>query len=87
MFNLIHQKKSIIFLSVFTSLILIFIFRTQIEAVTRSFIQTTWLGGADTVNNANDTNLVNWTKFYSATDGVDATTAGEFKLKVSTTQP
>lgn len=59
----------------------------RVSALSNSFVQTDWSGGADTVTNINSSNLTGWTKYYSKTDGVDTSVTGEAKLNVSVSQP
>lgn len=71
-------------IAVFTSVLL---YRTAVRALNRAWIQTDWSGGADTGATADDTNLTNWTKYYSGTSGVDTSVTGEAKLKLEVTTP
>lgn len=58
----------------------------MVYALTRTFIQTDWSGGADgsaAVTNPTDTN---WDNFFSADNSLDSE-GGNIKLKVEISQP
>lgn len=81
------KQKIIVFLVVVGILGIAIIYPKLIGALTKTFVQTDWSGGADTVSTTDDTNLLNWTKYYSETDGIDTSTSTELKLEVTVTQP
>lgn len=57
----------------------------NVKAATYTFVQTSWAGGADTVNFPSHTNNQSgWTKYYSLDSGA-VVTAGAVKMEISTT--
>lgn len=56
------------------------------KGATFGWIQTTWIGGADTTNSPTHTsNRTGWTKFYSKDDTMDMTTVpGDMKISTPT---
>ena len=58
-----------------------------ISALTLSFVQTDWSGGADQNANLDDNNLNGWNKFYYASTGVSYGVSGEATLKMEITAP
>lgn len=54
-----------------------------INALTQSFVQTNWIGGADTGTTIDSSHMTDWTKFYSKDDSINIGTSGEIKLNLS----
>jgi len=77
-----YLRKTILIVISFIIALVIFtqIKPLLIQAVTHTFIQTDWSGGADTNSTATEDNLSNWTKFYSGDTSISYTTPGEIKL-------
>ena len=79
----LQRRRSRFLLSLMVIVVAILLVKSHlVEAISRGFIQTDWSGGADTVTTANDTNLTSWTKYYSATSGIDTSVAGQASLKL-----
>jgi len=89
--NYIVKKasRSFVKFAVFLTLlfILVFIFKDAVSALTKSFSQTSWAGGADTNATITEQTGVGWNKYYSESSGIDSSAGTEIKLKLQTTQP
>lgn len=84
------RRKKILYYAIVVLVIAVSIFSykaLKVSALSSNFVQTDWSGGADDTAVANDTNLSGWTKFFSSSDGVDNSTAGELKLKMTIASP
>ena len=88
-YNKKSQKKIVL---LFTALFLAFFIFLKIKplltkALTNTFIQSDWSGGADTETTIDDNNLEGWTKFYSKTGSIDTSTANQTTLEIEISQP
>jgi hypothetical protein len=54
-----------------------------VKAITKTFTQSDWSGGADINATNNDNNLTDWNKYYSKDSTINTDTLGEIKLNLN----
>lgn len=80
-----HRPLAALSMALFAIAISVFFRKAIVQALSSDWVQTNWSDGPNTDLTIDSANLTNWTKYYSATSGIDNSTSGELKLRLEST--